>query len=145
MPAFTRFGMHMVFVDNLFFIVSRSSGDQRSVCTKIHFSLCLYWYCINLFILWKLVGCNRCLSSFYLRNAVFWSYMSDVMSSSGHGVWPHAADSSKAQLAQSSCSAIQRITRQDPEGHADPQVAFPAQHIMHKTQTKTRTCSAPSN
>lgn len=57
---------------------------------------------------------------FYLRKAVFWRCVSDVMSSSGHGVWPHAADSSKAQLAQSSCSAIQRIDRQDPEGHADP-------------------------
>lgn len=63
--------------------------------------------------------------------------MSDVMSSSGHGDWPHAADSSKAQLAQSSCSAIQRIARQDPEGHADPQAAFPVLPIMHNLQRNT--------
>lgn len=72
---------------------------------------------------------------FYLSKAVFWSCMSDVMSSSGHGDWPHAADSSKAQLAQSTCSVIQRIARQNPEGHADPQAAFPAQSIMRNTNT----------
>lgn len=63
--------------------------------------------------------------------------MSDVMSISGHEVWPHAADSSKAQLGQSSCSAIQWIARRDPEGHAEPQAAFPVLHIMHNTQTDT--------
>lgn len=61
--------------------------------------------------------------------------MSDVISSAGHGVWPHAADSSKAQLARSTCSVIQRIARQDPEGHAVPQAAFPALPIMHITNT----------